>query len=103
MKVSLNIDLRKSDPLGLDLDCAWEFAKHRYQQAQDMGDPDRSRPGYTEHLNARHDLVRQARHVHTLLVTVARMVGPEVWSKIPALSWAMNHDWAGVKMATPRC
>lgn len=100
MKHTVNIDLRKSDPLGLDLDLAWQVVQHRYQRA------DAAYAQYEKNQDGSQlDVWRkdrsEARRLHSLLRIIANLVGPDNAAKIPALKWAMEYNFSGERIYEP--
>lgn len=95
MKITINIDLRKADPLGPDLDMVHRRVVDCYHMAKQMGPGDSSKAGWYQHNSEYQRLLREARYLHSMLLTIAKLVGPEATEKIPALSWAIKVDFYG--------
>ncbi len=95
MKLNLNIDLRRSDPLGSDVRVAYLAMRENYRAAARMGVADRYLPGALEHERERRRQISEGRNIHNLLVVIAKFIGKEAWEKIPQLKWAMEHNIGG--------
>lgn len=102
MKHTISIDLRKADPLGLDVLAAYSKAKDCYADANRMGPGDSGKPGYFEHNREYYRLLGEARAIHGLLIVIAKLCGPKATENIPALKWAMGHNFLGYQMIEPR-
>lgn len=98
MKITLNLDLRKANPLpnGLDVTAAYDNARRAYGDAKRMGKANPAKPGFAEHERERERLLNKARGLHGLLVVIAKLVGPEVTAHTRELKWAVATDYNGV-------
>lgn len=95
MNIQYKLDLRKADPLGLDLATAAAAAKDAYTKAADLGPGDQSRPGWYQHNQAFNALMSEARRLHGLLRIIAAMAGEKAAFRIPELHWAVTRDFNG--------
>jgi len=95
MNIKLQIDLRKADPLGLDLGTSADAAKAAYQRAKDLGPGDQTKPGWYPHNQAFQASLSEARRLHGLLRIIAAMVGVRAAFIMPELNWAVTRDFSG--------
>lgn len=95
MKIKTEIDLRKSDPLGMDTRMAFLRMRDCYRDATRMGPGDSSKPGWHAHNMEWNRKLTYARDIHALLRAIAKIVGPDATKSIPALKWANEHNFNG--------
>jgi hypothetical protein len=89
MNAALKIDLRKSDPLGLDFSAVYERALSAVDAYKRMGPEDTKKPGWYEHKLARE---KQARIVIDFVV-MAKLIAQAVGERavqVPGLKFALE-------------
>lgn len=87
---ALKVDLRKSSPLGLDFDLAWDRAKDVIESYKAMGPGDTKKPGWYEHKLAREKHGQIITSFVALARLIAQAVGDERAQQIPGLKFAVE-------------
>ncbi len=85
----MKIDLRKSDPLGLDFSAAFDRVKSAVYAYKQMGPEDIKKPGWYEHKLARE---KQARIIIDFVV-LAKLIAQAVGERavhVPGLKFALE-------------
>jgi hypothetical protein len=95
MKVTINIDMRKPDPFGLDLEQSFQAMKSAYRAADDLGPPNHHKTGWYEHSVAWSREFAIANRLHGLLRIIAAMAGERAAFNCRPLYWATTHDFNG--------
>lgn len=92
MTTNLKIDLRKSDPLGLDFSVAYENVKSAVYNWKQMGSEDTHKPGWYEHRNERNRLRRIVVDYVALAKLLAQAIGYDKANRIPGLRFAIEFN-----------
>jgi len=90
MNGTLKIDLRKSDPLGLDFSLAYLRVKTAVDEYKRMGPGDAKKPGWYEHERVREAKGRVIVDFVALAKIIAQALGEERAMQVPGLKFALE-------------
>jgi hypothetical protein len=100
--VTVNIDIRKTFPLGASLHGIKATAYAAFEKGLAMGPGSRALPGYTTHAHEYQRTMNEARQLHSALLYIAALIGPEAAANVNDLAWALNTDgYTGLPRTTP--
>jgi len=91
----MKLDLRKTHPLGPEVEAQRSRCALLYSDAKRLGPGDQSKIGWNDHHREFMRLRDEARRLHSLLIVISDLVGSDVTAKIKALAWAATHDFNG--------